>query len=189
MAMLQPTKPDGGIPPGVSDSLRRMDAWAGLRAMGTWGARRWWVALAGAVATALAIGLPTDVIPNPIFGREIPPTWWSIPVLAVTSALSGLLLATYVTVGAVKAQPETDAQAEADVPRSERGGAVAGGLLAMFAVGCPVCNKVVLIALGTSGAMNWFAPVQPILAVASIALLAYALRARLAGLVACPTPR
>ena len=54
-----------------------------------------------------------------------------------------------------------------------------------FAVGCPVCNKVVLLALGSSGALTWFAPVQPLLAVLSIAGLAWALRVRLTNQRAC----
>ena len=59
-------------------------------------------------------------------------------------------------------------------------------MLAFFAVGCPVCNKLVLIALGYTGALQWFAPVQPFLAVGGIALLGWALRARLRGQLACP---
>jgi hypothetical protein len=51
-----------------------------------------------------------------------------------------------------------------------------------------VCNKLALIALGYTGALQWFAPVQPVLAVAGIVLLAYALRRRLAGEIACPVP-
>jgi hypothetical protein len=132
-------------------------------------------AAAGAALTALAIGLPTDVIPNPVFGRPVPVTWWSVPVLVVTSALAGLLLATYVRTG----------EAEEPVDQPARAGGI-GGLLAFFAVGCPVCNKLVVIALGTTGAMELFAPLQPLLAIASVALLAVALRRRLAGEQACP---
>jgi hypothetical protein len=54
-----------------------------------------------------------------------------------------------------------------------------------FAVGCPVCNKLVLIALGASGAVQWFAPFQPYLAAIGIGLLAYALEQRLAKEFAC----
>lgn len=68
-----------------------------------------------------------------------------------------------------------------------RAGAV-GGFLTYLAVGCPVCNKIALLALGYTGALQWFAPVQPVLAVAGVALLAYALRRRLAGEIACPLP-
>jgi hypothetical protein len=63
-----------------------------------------------------------------------------------------------------------------------------GGFLAYLAIGCPTCNKVALLALGSSGAINWFAPLQPWLAAVSILALAYALRRRLAGERACPLP-
>jgi hypothetical protein len=142
-----------------------------------WTRRRLVAALAGAVGTALVIGLPTVVIPNPVFGREIPVTWWSYPVLGLVSVLSGLLLATYVREG--------DAASLAPDHRAPRRG-VGAGVLSFFAVGCPVCNKVVLLALGASGAVTWFAPLQPLLALVSVAGLAWALRTRLAGLRACP---
>jgi hypothetical protein len=115
------------------------------------------------------------VIPNPVFGRPVPVTWWSLPVLAVTAVLGGLLAATYVR----------DPMVEVDRP--DRVGGL-GGLLGFFAVGCPVCNKLVVVALGTTGAVELFAPVQPLLAVASIVLLAVALRRRLRGELACPVP-
>jgi len=48
-----------------------------------------------------------------------------------------------------------------------------------------VVGSAVLVLLGASGAMQWFAPVQPILAVAAVGLLAWALRARLRGEAEC----
>lgn len=140
----------------------------------SWTLRHWLVAIGAGVAAALLVGLPTDVIPNPVFGRSIGVTWWSYPTLALTGVLSGLLVATYVN-------------ASPDDGISRKGGV--GGLLSFFAVGCPVCNKVVLLALGTVGARRWFEPVQPYLAVLSLALLAWALRARLLSSVACRTVR
>ena len=141
--------------------------------MRNWWQRQWLTAVVGAVAVALAVGLPTDVIPNPLFGRPVDITWWSYPSLAITSVLGGLLLATYV------AQPQP-------VTHERRG--IAGGLLGFFAIGCPVCNKLVVIALGTSGALDWFAPTQPILAVLSMVLLAVALRQRLTTADSCEVP-
>lgn len=138
-----------------------------------WQRRQWLTALGGSVAVALAVGLPTDVIPNPVFGRPVDVTWWSYPSLIITSILGGLLLATYVA----DAQPVTN----------ERKG-IAGGLLGFFAIGCPVCNKLVVIALGTSGALDWFAPTQPLLAVLSIAVLVIALRQRLSSATSCALP-
>ena len=144
-----------------------------------WTPRHWCVAAVGTVVVALLIGVPTDVIPNPVFGRPVPVTWWSYPVLVVTAVLGGLLAATYVR--------DPDA---GDLDRPARSGGVAG-LLSFFAVGCPVCNKVVVLALGTVGARQWFEPLQPLLAVASIVLMAWALRARLlaASSGACAVPR
>jgi hypothetical protein len=60
-----------------------------------------------------------------------------------------------------------------------------GGLLTAFAVGCPVCNKLVVATLGVSGAMTLWAPLQPVLAVLSIVGLGWALRRRLHNEYAC----
>ena len=62
---------------------------------------------------------------------------------------------------------------------------MAGVALAWFAVGCPVCNKIALLALGYSGALTWFAPAQPYLAAAALLLTAGALVVRLRGQVYC----
>ena len=151
-----------------------------LEALTAWPARRRLTAVAGAAVVALVVGLPTDVIPNPVFGRPVPVTAWSYPVLVLTAVLGGLLLATYVADDGRIAAPAPD-----DAP-AKRGSI--GGALSFFAVGCPVCNKLVVLALGTTGAREWFAPVQPVLAVVSIVLLAVALRARLRAAASCPVP-
>lgn len=139
-----------------------------------WPARRWWTAAAVALLTVVVVGVPTVLIPNPWFGRTVAPTWWDWPVLLVTAALAGLVTATYVASPLPSPAPRTGAL---------------GGFLAYLAVGCPACNKVALLALGSAGAVEWFAPVQPLLAVAGIGLLGYALRRRLEGERACPAPR
>jgi len=87
--------------------------------------------------------------------------------------LGGMLIATYVR------EPGQE-----EIDRAAKVGTV-GGFLAFFAVGCPVCNKLVLLALGASGAMSWFAPVQPFLAVASVIVMAWALHIRLKGMTSC----
>ncbi len=157
--------------------------WQTLRG---WSARRWLTAVVAAVGTLLLLGLPSDLVPNPVFGRQIEAPGWALPVLVVTSVLSGLLLATYVR------EPARDGRAaiEAGDPLADRQGrrGAVGGLLGFFAVGCPVCNKLVVLALGYTGALRWFEPIQPYLAVGAIALLAWALRARLRGEVACAVP-
>ncbi|MDQ0694391.1 hypothetical protein QF048_000833 [Streptomyces sp. W4I9-2] len=60
-----------------------------------------------------------------------------------------------------------------------------GGVLSFFAVGCPVCNKLVLVLLGSSGALS-YCPLQPLFAAASVALLADAALRRLSTRSQCP---
>lgn len=147
-----------------------------LGVLRSWTSRHWSVATVGALVTVLVLGLPTDVIPNPVFGRPVPVTWWSPMVLVITGILSGLLIGTYV---------RHDGVVDDELDRPARTGGL-GGLLTFFAVGCPVCNKVVVLALGTVGARRWFEPLQPYLAVVSILLLVVALRTRLRNALACP---
>ena len=65
-----------------------------------------------------------------------------------------------------------------------------GGFVSFLAVGCPVCNQAVVALVGTSGALSWWAPVQPVVGLLAIALLVHALRRRLEthDLAACPVP-
>jgi hypothetical protein len=139
----------------------------------TWTARHWVVAALSALATAVLVAVPTAVLPNPWFWREVPTPGWAYPVLGVVAILSGLVAGTYVRAP--------------DGPGGWR--ASAGAVLGFFAVGCPVCNKLVLLVLGYTGALTWFEPVQPVLAVLAVIGLAAALRARLRGAVTCPVPR
>lgn len=153
----------------------------GMETFRTWGPRHWFAAAATALAVAVVVGAPTDLVPNPVFGRSEDVTWWSYPVLVVTAVLAGLLVATYVRDPA-EAGIETGIETELDRPG--RTGSV-GGVLSFFAVGCPTCNKLVVLALGSSGALDWFAPAQPVLAVLSVGLLVWALRARLRSATSC----
>lgn len=157
----------------------RTDALEPWRALRAWPRRRWLVAAASTALGVLAVGVVTVLIPNPVFGRDVPPTWWAWPVLVVAALLSGVLTATYVRTDA----PDGD---EGPPPSRAARFGMAGGLLAYLAVGCPVCNKLALIALGYAGALQWFAPVQPFLGVTAVVLLVYALHRRLAGELACP---
>lgn len=167
-----------------------------------WGARRIVVAIAAAGASVLVIGLSTVLIPNSFFSRDIPPEWWDYPVWILMSVLLGLLIATYVREpGAQVASSRgnkqvVDADAEAvdgeEVDdRSERRGrnfGTVGGMLGWFAVGCPVCNKIALLVLGYTGALTYFAPLQPVLAVLGVILLLAAVIVRLKGQYSCPVP-
>jgi hypothetical protein len=136
-------------------------------------ARRLTVGLAAALVTALVIGIPTGIIQTDFYHRMTPVLWWNYPVWVVSSILSGALVATYVR------------DPDVVIPPTQRGSTFAGNVLSLFAVGCPICNKLVVIAIGVSGALNWFAPIQPILALASLTLLAYAFWARRRTAMTC----
>lgn len=157
-----------------------------LDALRMWRVRQWVVALVASAATALVLGWVTVLIPNPVFGREVPPTAWSYPVWIVTSLLTGLLVATYLRSGTPAASVP-----DAEEPAAERASwlGMAGTVTGWFAIGCPVCNKIALLALGYSGALSYFAPVQPWLGVLGLVLLVVSLVYRLSGQVACPVPR
>ena len=152
-----------------------------------WSRRRWIAAILGGVLTAALIALATAVIPNPVFGRSIAATWWSYPVVIITGILSGLLIATYVRQDTMAQDQGASEGTDAELDRASKLGMV-GTLAAFFAVGCPVCNKLVLLALGATGAVTWFAPVQPFIAIGSIVLMAVALRIRLRNEGSCALP-
>jgi len=107
------------------------------------------------VFTLLVIAIPTDLISNPIFGRQIEATVWAWPVALLTAVLAGALIA---LPRPTSCRPAT------------RTGIV-GGTLTYLAIGCPTCNHIVVLALGTTGALAWFAPIQPFLALIGLAIL------------------
>ena len=134
--------------------------------------RRYLIALVPTtVLTAFAVGIPTDVLPNPWFSRMTPVGPLDAILWPLTSIAIGAVLATYALPGRR--------------PRPLRAGA-AGGVLSALAVGCPTCNQLVVTALGVSGALTYFAPIQPALGALSIAVAGLALRRRLIGLAGCP---
>ncbi|NYF98332.1 hypothetical protein [Janibacter cremeus] len=152
--------------PGTTTSL--------LDELRTWQARRWWTAAGVAVLTMIVTAVPTAMVPTPIFSRDVPTTAWAWPVLTLTSVLAGMVTATYVA----RRDPDEGGQ------RGSRLGMV-GAFATFFAVGCPVCNKLVLLALGYAGALQYFAPVQPLIAATAIGVLLWALVVRVRRERAC----
>ncbi len=71
-----------------------------------------------------------------------PVLWWNYPVWALSSILTGALVATYVRDPAVR------------VPATQGGKTLLGGTLSLFAVGCPICNKLAVMAIGVTGALK-----------------------------------
>ena len=137
-------------------------------------------------ATALALGLgtgafllagvPTDVVPNPWFTRMTPVRPQDYLFLALTAVLAAALGATYALPAACSWQ---------------EGKLTAGGFLSVLAIGCPICNHVVVLLLGISGALTYWAPLQPVLGLASLTILgcALVLRLRAVRAFARPLPR
>ena len=134
-------------------------------------------AIAWALVSLLAFGLVAAIIPNPVFGRQIPPEPFAMAVWLVSAPLMGLLGATY-SAPAIPAATATRLMPLIIEPAggaSHRQGTTLGtvaGFGAFLAIGCPVCNKVALVLLGAGGAMTVFAPLQPLIGAASLVLLA-----------------
>ena len=150
-------------------------------ALQAWSVRQWAIGIVGGVILGVLVSIPTDVLPNPFFTRSMAVTWWSYPVVIATGVLGALLIGSYVRSDGLPTA------GQAQLERSSRLG-LAGATLSFFAIGCPVCNKLVLLALGASGTMTWFAPFQPVLAIASVVLLAFAVRMRLRNQMSCAVP-
>lgn len=88
----------------------------------------------------MAVGVPSALLANPFFVRMTPVPWWNYAAWVATSVLSGILAATY-----------WHAPSAPGTPR--RAGTVAN-IGSMLAVGCAVCKKLVVAALGVSGALG-----------------------------------
>lgn len=139
-----------------------------------WSRAQWLIAALGSVVVALIVGVPTGLVNTPFYTRMTPVPWWSYGVWIATAVLTGLLITTYVR----RPSPSQGAS---------RAGLV-GNVGSLLAVGCPVCNKVVVAVAGVGGALNVWAPLQPLIAAASVLLLGWALRRRLISPAICPTP-
>ncbi len=105
-----------------------------------------------------------------------PVTWWDYPVWAVSAVLLGLIAATYVRVPGLADEQAPD----------RTGRALIVTMMSTFAVGCPICNKLVVAVIGVGGSLTYWAPLQPVLGVLSIGLLITGLVVRLRGAAACP---
>jgi hypothetical protein len=134
-------------------------------------------AAAGSVLAAIAIGVPTDLLPNPWFTRMTPVRDLDWILWPATSLAIGAALGTYAL--------GPPAAAASEIATSG-----ASGLLGVFAVGCPICNKLMVLLLGASGALTYFEPLQPLLGAAAIMLSVWVTQARLrARRSGCPMPR
>ena len=144
--------------------------------MRTWPARRWLATALASLGVALALGVPTGLVPNPVVALNAPPPAWSRPSLALISLLSGALIATYLT------SPVGGATGDG---RRRAGMTATAGVYVTI---CPTCTLLAATALGTGGVATWLQPAQPLLALAAVGLLSFALLRRLRTEGRCRLP-
>lgn len=133
-----------------------------VQGLAAFGWRGWLAALAGVLVTLLVLAIPTDIIENPLFVRMTPVRAQDYGIWIASSLLGGLILGSYAASGVTHEKSMAS-----------------GGFLSFLAIGCPVCNKLVLLLLGTSGALTIFAPLQLYLGLVAVALLVWTLSLRL----------
>lgn len=117
--------------------------------------------LTATVGLAL-IGLATAIYENPFFIRMTPVRAQDYVIWILSSVLTGLIVGSYFVARST----------------SDDGKILSGGLLSVLAVGCPTCNKLVVLSLGTAGALTFFAPLQIYIGVASVLVLGWTLLLR-----------
>ncbi|GEM_PF-646616 len=124
--------------------------------------------LGGAIAgglTALALGVPTALVPTPYFVRMVPATPWDYLFWVLTSLLVGAFVALRL------------------YGRGGREGTAVGGALGgVLAFGCPICNKLLVALLGASAVLAYVDPYRPAIGAASLALLGAALYSQVRGI-------
>ena len=108
------------------------------------------------------IGLTTAIFENWFFIRMTPVRDQDYLIWVVSSVLIGLIVGSYFV----------------DRSTGGEGKVVSGGVLSVLAVGCPICNKPVVLLLGISGALTFFAPIQLYIGIASVVLLGWTLLLR-----------
>ena len=128
----------------------------------------WVVSLLAAIGVGVLMAIPTSIIENPWFTRMTPVEGEQYFFWIATSIVMGALAGTFAL----------------GIPIGRRGGGggVGAGLLTTLAIGCPICNKLVVALLGVSGAISYFGPVQPVLGAAGLLLAVAALAVRLRDL-------
>lgn len=141
-----------------------------ITALRTWPLKRLLFAAVFALTVAAVTGVPTRLIPTKLYRRMTSVTWWDYGIWVVSALLAGLVIATYL--------PRLRGSS-----RTRLGGGggrtLSAGIMSFFAIGCPVCNKLVVLILGVSGALDIYAPAQPAIGLLGIALLAAGLVRRL----------
>ena len=135
--------------------------------LNTYTVKAWAVTALATVLGLVVIGLPTAIYENPFFVRMTPVRAQDYVIWVLSAVLIGLVVGSYFVARST----------------SGDGKALSGGLLSVIAVGCPTCNKLVVLLLGTTGALAFFAPLQLYIGIASVLLLGWTLFLRTKALV------
>lgn len=121
--------------------------------------KAWAVTTLAAVIGLVVIGLPTAIYENPFFVRMTPVRAQDYVIWILSSILIGLIVGSYFVASSTSSDGKT----------------LSGGVLSVLAVGCPTCNKLAVLLLGTTGALTFFAPLQLYIGIASVLLLGWTL--------------
>lgn len=152
---------------GAARSALRPSFTSLVPALQQFGVRAWVVAALATITVGLVTGIPMVMIDNPWFLRMTPVRPQDYIVWVASAILIGLIAGTYAVVPWANGVKST----------------VAGGLLSYLAIGCPICNKVVVLLLGVGGALTFVGPAQLFLGIASVLLLIWTLLLRADALV------
>ncbi len=133
---------------------------------------RWWstpqrlVAAVVFVVVFVVIGEVGQTLPPADAGRTYPVEWWNWVTLAVSAALIGLIVATFVRPGGHRALTGA--------------GSGSAGTIAAIVMAC-----LAIPLLGTGGLLAFLVPDRGLIALASIVLLALTLLLRLRAATSC----
>lgn len=111
-------------------------------------------------AVFIGLGFLTVLISNQFFIRMTPIEYYDYIFLFFTAALSGAYI------GLKYYSKKT--------LRKCNTAAAAGFFGGLLSFGCAICNKLLIILLGLTGVVTYFMPIQPVLGILSVILLAYA---------------
>lgn len=117
--------------------------------------------VAAAAAMFVVLGTVAALWTNPLFTRMTPAGGFEIALLLLQSVLAG---------------------AYVGLPQSPCGKrtAGAGAIIGFLGIACPVCNKVLVLLIGSALLLEYFEPVRLYVALAGAALLALAVWLKLA---------
>ena len=116
------------------------------------------IALSVAVAAAMFVGLGTVAAlwENPLFMRMTPTGGFEITLLLLLSVLAGIYVG---------------------LPRTECGKRTAGtgSVIGFLGIACPVCNKILVLLVGSALLLEYYEPMRLYLALGGVVLMGAAI--------------